>query len=161
VEIEALTREIYAKSSALADRAWTLERTGHGWVVADRQRLTQALIQLADNAVGHTEEGQAISIGSNVGDGEAHFWVSDSGPGIAPEDRARIFERFSRGSTRRRAGDGAGLGLAIVRAIVEAHQGRVELESDLGGGATFTISIPAGWSADRGTEQLRKAGARR
>jgi signal transduction histidine kinase len=161
VEIEALTREIYSKCSALGDRAWTLQRTGRGRVVADRQRLTQAVIQLADNAVGHTEEGQAISIGSALRDGEARFWVTDTGPGIVPKDRGRIFERFARGSAGKRIGDGAGLGLAIVKAIAEAHQGRVELKSGPGAGATFVISIPVLRAGGGDTERPRMARARR
>jgi signal transduction histidine kinase len=67
--------------------------------------------------------------------------VRDAGPGVAPADQERIFERFARAEGRRRS-DGAGLGLAIVRAIAEAHGGRVTLDSRNGGGATFTIDVP-------------------
>jgi two-component system, OmpR family, sensor kinase len=68
--------------------------------------------------------------------------VRDGGPGVAPDDQERIFERFARASASRRRSDGAGLGLAIVRAIAEAHGGRTALSSRLGAGATFTIVIP-------------------
>ena len=71
--------------------------------------------------------------------GDARIWVADSGPGIAPEDRERIFERHVRSTHK----DGAGLGLAIVQTIAQAHQGRIELESEPGAGARFTIVIPA------------------
>ena len=67
--------------------------------------------------------------------------MSDSGPGVTDEDRARIFERFARGGGRR--SDGAGLGLSIVRAIAVAHGGEVLLDSVRGRGATFTVAIPA------------------
>jgi two-component system, OmpR family, sensor kinase len=69
------------------------------------------------------------------------FWVSDSGPGVSDDHRARIFERFARGGGRR--SDGAGLGLSIVRAIAVAHGGDVLLDSVPGRGATFTVVIPA------------------
>ena len=78
------------------------------------------------------------------------FWVTDTGPGVPPEDAEAIFERFSRGS--RGSGDarpGAGLGLAIVRAIAEAHRGVVRLASTPGQGARFSIELPAPSLADR------------
>jgi signal transduction histidine kinase len=68
--------------------------------------------------------------------------VSDSGVGIAPEEQRRIFERFERGRDSRRRYEGSGIGLAIVRAITEAHGGRVEVQSRLGEGATFTVELP-------------------
>jgi two-component system, OmpR family, sensor kinase len=68
--------------------------------------------------------------------------VRDSGPGIPWEDQPTVFDRFNRGPAGDRS-DGAGLGLSIVKAIAEAHQGRVELRSRPGGGATFTVVVPA------------------
>jgi len=141
VEVAGLTDEILTKASALGARDWRLDAHGDGVVTVDRQRLTQALVQLAQNAVEHTQEGDAISLGSAVDGGEARFWVRDDGPGIAPADQARIFDRFERGGTRKPSG-GSGLGLSIVRAIVAAHGGRVELLSGLGTGALFTITVP-------------------
>jgi signal transduction histidine kinase len=108
-------------------------------IVADRQRLTQAVMQLARNAVQHTEEGAEIGIGSAASPVEARFWVRDTGDGVPAEYRERIFERFERGATS--SPEGAGLGLAIVSAIARAHGGRVELESSEEG-ATFTIVVP-------------------
>jgi len=70
------------------------------------------------------------------------LWVRDTGEGIAPGDQARIFDRFARGPAGRRGTEGAGLGLAIVRRIAEAHGGSVGLASDLGRGATFTMDLP-------------------
>jgi signal transduction histidine kinase len=142
VDVEPLTQEILAKASALAIRQWELESVGRGRVVADRQRITQAVIQLADNAVHHTREGQPIALGSIVSDGQARFWVRDTGPGIPYEEQEQIFHRFARGGRTGRSSEGAGLGLAIVRAIAEAHHGRVELRSRPGAGATFTVVIP-------------------
>jgi signal transduction histidine kinase len=142
VDVESLTHEVEAKASALAPRQWELESVGRGRVVADRQRVTQAMIQLAHNAVTHAEQGQLIALGSIVADGEARFWVRDTGPGVPFEDQERIFQRFARAEAAGRSSGGAGLGLAIVRAIAEAHHGRVELHSRPGAGATFTIVIP-------------------
>ncbi len=97
---------------------------------------------LAQNAVQHTDKGDRIALGSAVERGEALLWVRDTGPGVAPDDQERIFERFARASASRRRSEGAGLGLAIVRAIAEAHGGRVTLSSRPGAGATFTVVVP-------------------
>jgi signal transduction histidine kinase len=142
VDVDELTRELLAKAQSLAPREWTLEETGRGRIVADRQRLTQAVMNLADNAVQHTEEGDEIAIGSAVDAREARLWVRDSGPGIDPEERQAIFERLSRGRHAHGRYEGAGLGLAIVRAIAEAHGGRIELRSEPGAGAEFEIVVP-------------------
>jgi signal transduction histidine kinase len=141
VEVGALTDELYAKMTALAPRDWTVASRGRGVIVADRQRVTQAIVQLAENAAGLTEEGDRIELGSAVADGRARIWIRDRGPGIPYSDQQRIFERFRRGGDQRRS-EGAGLGLAIVKAIAEAHHGRVEVESRSGEGATFTFVLP-------------------
>jgi signal transduction histidine kinase len=141
VDVAALTTELSTKAQALAPRAWMLEDSGQGLVVADRQRLTQALVQLASNAAGHTREGDTIALGCSVAGGEARFWVRDEGSGIAAADQAVIFERFARRTTGGQS-EGAGLGLSIVRAIAEAHGGRVELDSAPGAGAAFTVVVP-------------------
>jgi two-component system, OmpR family, sensor kinase len=139
VDIEDLTQELVAKAAALGDRRWQLDAAAQGRIVADRQRLTQAVVQLAENAVRHTGPGEVIALGSALSGREARIWVRDDGPGIPPEEQSRVFERFRRGD-RSRAG--SGLGLSIVRAIAEAHGGRVELRSRPGAGATFTLVVP-------------------
>jgi two-component system, OmpR family, sensor kinase len=149
VDLDALTEELLAKASALAPRDWQLESVGIGRLRADRQRLTQAVMQLAQNAVQHTTEGDRIALGSALEDGHARLWVSDSGPGVPAADRERIFERFARGSGARPS-QGAGLGLAIVGAIAEAHGGSVRLEPAADrSGATFTVTIPTEAQAQR------------
>jgi signal transduction histidine kinase len=110
-------------------------------VIADRQRLTQAMMQLAQNAVQHTSAGDEIEIGSRVLGVEVELWVRDTGEGISPDEVERIFDRFARGG-RKRASDGAGLGLSIVRAIAEAHHGRVSVRSRPGEGSRFVIVVP-------------------
>lgn len=141
VEIGSLTEELYAKAIALADRDWRLEGKGSGFVEVDRQRLTQAVMNLAQNATQYTTNGDIIAIGSALTNGKAHFWVRDTGVGIPLAEQSRIFERFARGTGRRRS-EGAGLGLSIVRAIAEAHGGTVELLSQPGHGSKFTLVIP-------------------
>jgi signal transduction histidine kinase len=146
VDLGPLTDELFRKVEALAPRAWQVESRGSGLVRADRQRLTQAVLQLAQNAVQHTSDGDLIALGSAAGPAEARIWVRDTGPGVSAADRERIFERFARSAGARRS-EGAGLGLAIVRAIAETHGGRVELSSRPGEGALFTIVIPLRGSA--------------
>jgi two-component system OmpR family sensor kinase len=140
LDLDIFTEELAAKARALGDRRWTVEACAIGTVVADRQRMTQAMMNLVRNAVEHTQPGGRIALGSALQNGSARLWVSDDGPGVPPDERARIFERFTRGSYA--AGDGHGLGLAIVRAVAEAHGGRVELVPRRSPGATFAITIP-------------------
>jgi len=142
VELAPLGEELLAKAGALAPRRWRLEDAAEGRIVGDRQRLTQAVMNLAHNAVEHTGEGDAITLGTALSNGDARLWVRDEGPGVSATDQGRIFERFARSSDGRRSSEGAGLGLAIVRAIAEAHGGRVELRSRPGAGATFTVVVP-------------------
>ncbi len=142
VDLAELTPELHQKALALGRRDWRLETSGRGTVLADRQRVTQAVMQLAQNAAQHTSEDATITLGSAVSNGEVRFWVRDSGPGIAPAQHTRIFDRFSRTNSATRHSDGAGLGLAIVSAIAEAHGGRAEVDSRTGEGATFTLVIP-------------------
>jgi len=151
LDLDVLTEELYAKAKALADRDWRLAGTGTGRVTADRQRLTQAIMQLAQNAAQHTEPGDRIVLGSVLAGDSARLWVSDSGPGIPADERERIFDRFHRAADGRRRSDGAGLGLSIVRAIAQAHGGRVELDTRPGAGATFTLIVPTEPPREDGT----------
>ncbi len=143
VDLDLLTSDLFAKSRSLADRDWRLAGTGLGIIEADPQRLTQAVMNLADNAVRHTQPGDTIEVGSTLGHGEARLWVRDSGPGIPPDQQDQIFERFARTADGERQPGTAGLGLAIVRGIARAHGGRVTVDSTPGAGATFTVAIPA------------------
>jgi two-component system OmpR family sensor kinase len=144
VDLDELTIRMLENARGLAPRDWRVDGTADGRATLDEQRLMQAVLQLAANAVRHTADGELVALGSAVHDGEVRFWVRDSGPGVRVEDRDRIFERFYRGRSGHRRSDGAGLGLSIVQAIAEAHGGRVELDSVPGDGATFTVVIPIG-----------------
>lgn len=143
VDVAHLTVEAADKARALGPRAWQLDEVAQGCLCGDRQRLTQALVQLAANAVQHTGPEDTVALGSRRDAGQVRLWVRDTGPGVPDEDREHIFQRFGRGRRARRRSEGAGLGLPIVRAIAEAHGGRVDLDSRPGQGATFTLVLPA------------------
>jgi signal transduction histidine kinase len=113
---------------------------------ADRDRLLQVFENLIGNAIKFTPPGGVITVGASAQDGAVRFWVRDTGPGIAPDQQAHLFDRFWQGRAARRAG--AGLGLPIVKGIVEAHGGRVWVESAAAEGSTFLFTIPA-WSVER------------
>ena len=139
----ALVREVLEKVRWLAPRDWQLRSCDDLWLVGDRHRLQQALINLAHNAVQYTGGEDRIVIGAGRGERGARLWVADTGPGVPAEEHARIFERFAYGAGGRRHPNSTGLGLAIVSAIARAHGGHVELDSRPGGGATFALVLPA------------------
>lgn len=153
VEVPAMMADVYAKAAALGPRDWQLGRVDPATLLADRQRLTQALMQLAQNAVQFTQDGDRIELSARVGPGELRLAVRDAGIGIAPADQERIFDRFGRGEPGRARTEGAGLGLAIVAAIAAAHRGTVTVDSEPGAGATFTLAIPTGPAPVRGGGQ--------
>lgn len=142
VEIEQLTHEIFNKAKSLAPRKWHLAHVGCVHIVADRQRLTQAVMNLVQNAVEHTQMNHVIEIGSKLVDNMVCFWVKDTGIGISSEDQTRILQRFARATGCRRQSQGAGLGLSIVNAIALAHGGNLTITSQLGKGSLFTITLP-------------------
>lgn len=143
VEVGDLVPAVLGKVSALAPRDWELGPVVEATVDGDRQRLTQALGQLAQNATQHTERGTRIRLGADQEQGWVRLWVEDEGEGIAQDDQQHVFERFARAASSARRSEGSGLGLAIVRAIAEAHGGHVELSSAPGAGSTFAIVLPA------------------
>jgi signal transduction histidine kinase len=111
---------------------------------ADRDRLAQALRNLLRNAVEHTQPGGTVELRAReAADGRVQMWVDDDGPGIAPAERDRVFDRFHRAdAARARSTGGTGLGLAIVRAIVEAQGGSVWAAQAPLGGARVVIELP-------------------
>ena len=126
--------------------------------IIDGAAIQQALVNLLDNAVKHSPPDSSVTVGLDVvgasvpapGSGATgaslpavRLWVQDRGPGIPVEERQRIFERFYRpGSEMRRETQGVGIGLSIVKHIVEAHRGRVFVESEIRQGSTFVIELP-------------------
>ena len=114
-----------------------------GTLEADPERLTQVLRNLVRNAVAHTDAGDRVEVSARGREGWLEISVSDTGSGIPREELEQIFERFHRlDDSRSRNSGGAGLGLAIARAIVEAHGGQIRAESPSGQGATFRIELP-------------------
>jgi signal transduction histidine kinase len=109
-------------------------------VQADPQRLRQALDNLVANAVAHSPPGEPVVVTARAGDREVQLSVADPGEGIPADEHARIFEPGVRLATDR---PGSGLGLAVARAIAEAHGGTLTVESAPGQGARFTIALPA------------------
>lgn len=141
VALADLVVDTLSKATAIAPRSWQLDAVPEGSAPIDGQRITQALLQLAANAVEYTAEGDVIAMGAEVIDGVLTVWVRDEGRGIDPDEQQRIFERFARGTgSDRRAG--SGLGLAIVARIAESHGGAVHVESAPGEGARFTLELP-------------------
>jgi two-component system, OmpR family, sensor kinase len=140
IQLAELTADVYVKARALGDRCWELPEVAEVEAALDAQRITQAMVQLAQNAVEHTRPGQTVRIGSRLAGGRVELYVADTGPGVPAEEAGVIFERFRRGAARGGA-RGAGLGLSIVKAIAEGHHGRVELRPTPGGGATFVLVL--------------------
>jgi signal transduction histidine kinase len=150
-EVAGLTESVFAKASALSsDHHWQLAQRADVSAALDVPRITQAWLQLAENAVKYSPRGSAIVIGSTVPDA-AHvdLWLRDHGRGIAGEQLERIFTRFARADPGRGA-EGSGLGLSIVAAIAEAHGGRAFAESALGTGSLFVIRLPRDGNATQG-----------
>lgn len=126
------------------DRPLSAEMPDRLMVIGDADRLKQVIDNLLANARIHTDRSAPVRVEVGRAGDKAIVSVSDSGPGIKPEDLEHIFDRFYRvDSSRTRERGGTGLGLSIVASIVEAHGGRVWAESQVGHGATFTFSLPA------------------
>src|SRR3954451_20413745 len=127
-------------------------------VHADPSRLEQVVDNLLSNALRYTDPGGSVRVRVGVKQGRAVLEVSDTGIGIAPEDQAHVFDRFWRSDrSRSRATGGAGIGLAVVRELVEAHDGQVDVESTPGRGTRFSVTLPA-LRKDRAVAPVLRAG---
>jgi two-component system, OmpR family, sensor kinase len=148
VNVGPFTMTVLEKCRALGERTWVLDEQAEFLAWVDEQRVTQAMLQLAQNAVKHTEEGAEIGIGSHVdADHGLRLWVRDTGHGVPDGDKEVIFERFGR--SRVLEGDeGFGLGLSIVHAIATAHGGTVHVEDVLPQGARFVLTLPTSRKED-------------
>lgn len=147
VDLAELLDGVMQKVRPLGDRDWQLDSRPEVVVRLDPQRITQALLQLAGNAVQYSEPGSRIALGAYLepSTGLLRIWVQDAGVGIAPEQRQRVFERFEReddGGELPTIGGGLGIGLAIVTSIARGHDGTVDLESQPGVGSRFTLVLP-------------------
>jgi two-component system phosphate regulon sensor histidine kinase PhoR len=112
-------------------------------VLADAAKLHDVVRNLVENAVNYSQEAGEVRLEAQRTDGRVTIAVSDSGPGIPPEDLTRVFERFYRVDKSRSRPGGTGLGLAIVRHLVELHRGQVRADNRPGGGARFTVTLPS------------------
>ncbi|WCJ59944.1 ATP-binding protein [Fontisphaera persica] len=124
---------------------------------ADGDRLQQVLFNLLDNAIKYGHVGGKVEItGQRLDQGMVRLSVADDGPGVPPESRERIFERFYRvDKARSREAGGTGLGLAIVKHIIQCHGGRAWVESEMGRGSTFHVTLPADEAAAKASENRR------
>lgn len=146
MSIEARLLDVAAIASEAVD-AWrltgaavALEAHGDTTAAADPHRVRQAIDNLVGNALGHSPAGVEVRVGVEAREGWLVVSVVDRGEGIAPEDQARVFDAGVRLTAAR---PGSGIGLAVVRAVAEAHGGRVELESAPGVGSTFRLVLPS------------------
>jgi two-component system, OmpR family, sensor kinase len=143
VDAAELARSAVDRCRVLGERTWHV-RTAPGAVVdGDRGALEQVLLNLLSNAVRHTVAGDSITVSVAVDGERVRIEVADTGEGIAPDLLPSLFDRFTRAdSARSRDTGGAGLGLAICRAIVDAHGGTISASSPPGGGASFVVALP-------------------
>jgi two-component system, OmpR family, sensor kinase len=150
VDLNELCAHAAADARAVApDRRIAFHPPGVVTATGDPDALRQVLANLTRNALIHTPDGTPVEIGLRCTDGRAVIEVRDHGPGLAQDVGERVFDRFWRdGAGRTRGRGGAGLGLAIVREIVEAHHGTVTAANHPEGGAVFTVTLPGAFSAD-------------
>jgi two-component system, OmpR family, sensor kinase len=151
VDLGELALSVHQKMQGIADRNWLIDQApapGAVAIVVDPDRITQALLNLATNAVQHTEPGATVAVGLtpvwSVGEvAGARLWVRDNGPGLDPALVDRLFDRRVRGAaSRTERVDGLGIGLSIVAAIARAHGGSVTASNEPTGGARFTLTLP-------------------
>jgi GAF domain-containing protein/anti-sigma regulatory factor (Ser/Thr protein kinase) len=148
VETVMVATESLAAAKKLAFKTEVAKELPYG--LGDEQRLCQVLLNLVGNAIKFTDAGE-VRITAGAASGHFELSVSDTGPGIPPEERERIFEKFRQvDSSNTRAKGGTGLGLAIAREIIEMHGGRIWVESTLGQGSTFRMELPVRVAAAAG-----------
>ena len=143
-DLDAVVREAVQGARAAADGKVSIECLPAGnkaEATFDRNQVRRAAAILLDNAVKYTPEGGTVTVRVGEKDGRASVEVSDTGIGIAEDEMPLIFERFHRADPSR-SEDGAGLGLSIARQIAEAHDGTIDVRSEVGKGATFTFFLP-------------------
>ena len=145
VDLKALLQQAAEEVRPLARRKrialrLTLPR-GEAWVYGDRDWLYQAVLNVLSNAVKYTPEGGRVAVRLLLGRDRYGIAVADTGPGIPKEEQGKVFEPFYRASTRGEV-EGTGLGLALVKRVLEAHGGEVRLRSRLGQGSLFLLALP-------------------
>src|SRR5438128_9225187 len=141
-DARAAVEKIAAFYQTIADdRHVTISCSGEGQIYADPDLFERAVGNLLDNALGFTPENGSIQIALSEHDADFEVAVSDGRCGIAPEHLPRVFDRFYRAESSR-GSDGAGLGLALVKSIVDLHGGSTSIRSEIGRGTTVTLTFP-------------------
>lgn len=146
VQLDELFFEVFRKMQVLQKKTrvtLVVKEIDQVAVIGDPDRLDQVMINLVDNAIKYTTAGGTVDMSLSQANGMAQLVIHDSGIGIPPEDLPYIFNRFYRvDEGRARSQGGSGLGLSIVEWIIDAHQGKIEVESEVGVGTTFTVYLP-------------------
>lgn len=145
VALEEVVAEVWQRARTVDGGAHelTLECNEPAVILGDRHRLTQMVWNLVENALVYTDAGGRVALCSQQADGRVTLTVSDTGIGIPAEHIPRLFERFYRvDRARSRTQTSTGLGLPIVKQVVEAHGGSIRVESELGRGSVFTVTLP-------------------
>jgi signal transduction histidine kinase len=144
VELDTIFLDVYRQVRSIEhDVQISLEEVDQVGVLGDSDRLKQLILNLVDNAIKYTPAGGKVMMSLSKEDGRAQLIVKDTGIGIPAVDLPHIFDRFYRvDKARTRAQGGSGLGLSIAKWIVEAHGGRIEVESKVGAGTTFRVYLP-------------------
>jgi two-component system phosphate regulon sensor histidine kinase PhoR len=146
INVEEIVQDVYCLMKNTAESKnikLQILRNKDIYIIGDRDKFKQMLINLVDNAIKYSEEGAQVFIGTDIIQNKQIIWVEDTGVGMSNEHLSRIFERFYRvDKARSRAEGGTGLGLAIVKHIVLSLNGNIEVESQIGKGTKFTVSIP-------------------
>jgi heavy metal sensor kinase len=146
IDLAHLVTEVCAQAQVLADARGVilgLDSVVPVTIQGDSAHLRRLLLNLVDNGIKYTPAGGRVTLSLQHDDRWAALRVSDTGIGIAPDEQERVFQRFYRApEALSRGEEGSGLGLCIARSIAEAHGGRIEVRSTVGGGSTFTVFLP-------------------
>jgi len=134
----------HARQAGVLLRLDSQQGAEHIRAEVDHDRMVQVLVNLLSNAIKFTPQGRAVTLGLAQSQGKARLTVTDEGPGIPPEFRSRVFERFAQADAAdTRPKGGTGLGLSISRAIVEEHGGTIAFETEMGKGTRFVVELPS------------------
>jgi signal transduction histidine kinase len=144
VDLRSLMADLHDAVSVIAPRQWIVSQTPDITFVGDLEKIRGAVLNLVDNAIKETEPSDSIALSASlvsIGDASVlEFIIDDSGPGIDPDDREMVLQRFGRSPTVER--EGTGLGLAIVSAVAKSHGGHLRLDDPPLGGCRAVLSIP-------------------
>jgi signal transduction histidine kinase len=147
IDLSEIAEEAIIAAAALGAKrgvVCALSKTADARLRGERAGLSRLVSNLVSNAVLYTDPDSTVEVRVGAGDGQVFVEVADRGPGVAANDRERIFERFVRlDEARLRNPQGSGLGLAIVEQVVAAHGGSIEVREHAGGGAIFRVTLPA------------------